>query len=104
MKFYEAGLAAAIDRANARIGADPDAPAASKPESKQECPEVIAVRKRCEAIASACIDAGMPDHTLAYFADLRSVDEILAEIRATHLATDFASHLGIKSEFRMKVN
>ena len=104
MKNHTDGWNEAIAKTNARIGADQDANAPPEPENKNEHPEVIAVRKRCEAIASACIDAGMSDHTISYFADPRSVDEILAEIRATHLATDFASHLGIKSEFRMKVN
>ena len=93
-----------INNINAKISADPDAPAGQEPESINEHPEVIAVRKRCEAIVGACVATGMLEHASAYFDDPRDLDEILDEIRAAHLATDFASHLGVKSEFRMKVN
>ena len=107
MKFYEAGWPAAIARVNARIGTDEktlNGQTTPEPESINEHPEVIAVRKRCEAIVGACVATGMLEHASAYFDDPRDLDEILDEIRAAHLATDFASHLGVKSEFRMKVN
>ena len=104
MKNYTAGWAKAIAATNARLSADPNAPAASEPTSASEHPKVVAVRKRCEEIVGACVAAGMSEHAPVYFEDPRDLDQILKEIKSAHLVTDYASHLGLKSEFRLKAN
>ena len=87
---------------NARIEADKKT-LADQEATETESASILAVkkvRKRHAAIAKACTEAGMPEHAIPYFDDARELSEILDEIRSVQLVQDYASHLGVKSEFK----